>query len=435
MPAEPQSTVANESFLAEMHPGLTRELGQVLEQQDPDTEAPTAPEEPVTLETEALLRDAVRVNASDIHLDPLREGAVIRLRIDGAVVNSRRLDSAQTLQLGNQLKNLVAINPIALLTLEEGRASHTVADQPVDLRITCVPCINGEKITVRLLSPEQTRRQISDLGLGDHDLANFRDWIDQVHGMLLVAGPTGSGKTTTLYALLQQLRGRERSFITLEDPVEYELEGISQVQVDPERGLDFATGVQALLRLDPDYLMIGEIRDRRSAQAAMDATVSGHALMATLHSFDAVSAMTMLQNYDLEPHDLGTNVEMVVSQRLVRTLCPACREAHPPHPEDRTWYQALEREVPAQLHYPRGCEQCGGMGYRGRTGLFEVWRLTDSDRVLLLKGPDERELRQHLRERQQRFLIDDALEKIALGLTTVEECRILTRMRMGRQAH
>lgn len=413
--------------IGELHPDLVKHLDEVLEQQSSEVVG----EGTEVLEIQALLQDALRTQASDIHIDPLKTGAVVRLRVDGRLISCQLLDSPQTQQLGNQIKNLVAINPITLLTPEEGRTRLRIDEHAVDIRVNCVPCVNGEKFAIRLLSPTRSRWQISELGLDDHDLNRFGQWIDEVHGMLLVAGPTGSGKTTTLYALLQQLQGRERSIITLEDPVEFELAGISQIQVNREQGLDFPAGIRALLRLDPDYLMIGEIRDRLSAETALDAAVSGHALMATLHSFDGVSAISMLRNYGLDAHDLSNNVEMVVSQRLVRKLCPHCKRAQAPQPEDLAWYQSLERAAPQQLDYPVGCRHCDGMGFKGRTGLFEIWQPSAEDRALLLEGVDEGQLRRHLQDRQQRFLLDDALDKITRGITSVGECRSLARLRLG----
>jgi type II secretory ATPase GspE/PulE/Tfp pilus assembly ATPase PilB-like protein len=239
----------------------------------------------------------------------------------------------------------------------------------------------------------------------------------------MVAGPTGSGKTTTLYALLHRLKLHERSVVTIEDPVEYQVDGISHIQVDQRHGLGYAEGVKAMLRMDPDYLMLGEIRDDLSAHAAISAATSGRALMSTIHSRDAVGVIDVLRNFGLSGHDLSANLMLVIAQRLVRLLCPHCREKGRATAEERRWLEMIGRKVPTSVWHSRGCDECNGLGYKGRTGVFEVWRIDSEEYRLILEGADRRALYRQLSSRGHRFLIDDGLEKVAQGVTTLAELR------------
>jgi len=266
-------------------------------------------------------------------------------------------------------------------------------------------------------------KELSELGLREEGLEDIQEWLDNVSGMLLVAGPTGSGKTTTLYTLLHKLKRHERNVVTIEDPVEYEIDGINHIQVDAHHGLGFVEGMKAMLRLDPDYLMLGEIRDAASAHAAITAAASGHALMSTLHSRDAVGALDTLRNYGLNGQDISSTLMLVVAQRLVRRLCTQCRVAEAPTEEDRHWLERLGRSVPSEVWHPRGCKQCRDTGYKGRTGVFEVWRIDPDEYLLILEGSDRRTLYRNLARRGHRFLLDDGLDKVVEGITTLGELR------------
>jgi type II secretory ATPase GspE/PulE/Tfp pilus assembly ATPase PilB-like protein len=243
--------------------------------------------------------------------------------------------------------------------------------------------------------------------------------------MLLVAGPAGSGKTTTLYALLHKLKLHERSVITVEDPTEYQVDGINHIQVDKLHGMNFVEGVKAMLRLDPDFLMLGEIRDSDSAHAALTAASSGRALMSTLHSRDAVAVVETLRNYGLTGHEISANLMLVISQRLVRLLCPHCRVKAGPNNEEKHWLHELGRPAPRKVWHARGCDQCQGVGFKGRTGIFEVWRINAEEYQLILDDADRRTLYRHLTGRGHRFLLDDGLAKAAEGLTTLSELRTI----------
>ncbi|MEJ1472261.1 MAG: GspE/PulE family protein [Candidatus Sedimenticola sp. (ex Thyasira tokunagai)] len=375
------------------------------------------------LEVDGLLRDALREGATDIHLDPRRQGLLVRMRIDGIVLDATLLNHDQATRLINQFKSMVQLSPVTHFLPEEGRAGYDLDGESLSLRLTEIPCLNGNKINVRLFRHQSAPHQLDQLGLHEKALEDLQEWIGNISGMLLVCGPAGSGKTTTLYALLHQLRLHEINVVTIEDPVEYEIDGINHMQVDQQHGLDFASGLQAILRLDPDYLMLGEIRDAASAHAALAAAASGHPLMSTLHSRDAVGVVDALRNMGLNGHDISANLMLVLAQRLVRMLCPHCKSEEPPTEEERQWLQLLGREVPERVSRANGCGSCKGLGYLGRTGVFEVWRSDPDEYEMILEGADRRTLYRHLAQRNHRFLLDDGLTKVAQGITTLSELR------------
>lgn len=374
---------------------------------------------------DALLRDAVRERATDLHLDAQSLGILVRLRIDGVLHDAALLDHEPGKLLVNQLKALARLDPVIRFVAEDARFGYELDGEMLDLRLTRAPCLRGDKLSIRLFDSPVTPHQLQELGLHAQGLEDLQGWLGSVSGMLLVAGPSGSGKTTTLYALLHRLKLHERSVITVEDPVEYQVDGINHIQIDKLHGMTFVEGVKAMLRLDPDFLMLGEIRDSDSAHAALTAASSGRALMSTLHSRDAVAVIETLRNYGLSGHDIATNLMLVVSQRLVRRLCPHCRVEAGPNNEEKHWLHQLGRPVPKRVWHARGCERCHGVGYRGRIGLFEVWRIDAEEYQLILQEGDRRTLYRHLAGRGHRFLLDDGLAKVQEGLTTLGELHVI----------
>ncbi|MGM0595114.1 MAG: GspE/PulE family protein, partial [Pseudomonadota bacterium] len=315
------------------------------------------------------------------------------------------------------------LSPVARFAPAEGRISHRIDGTTVDLRLALAPCLRGDKLTIRIFASRYRVEELEELGLVESGLEDIQEWLDNVSGMLIVCGPTGSGKTTTLYTLLHKLKLHERNVMTVEDPVEYEIDGINHLQVDPRHGMDFSQALKAILRLDPDYLLVGEIRDSDSAQSAVTAASSGHAVMTTLHSRDAVGALDMLRNYALSGQDISSTLMLVVAQRLVRTLCSHCAEQGPPNDSQRRWLERLGREVPQTVWHPRGCEHCNDTGYRGRTGVFEVWRVNKKEYQLILNETDRYHIYQSLAQRGHRFLLDDGLSKAVRGITSLDELR------------
>ncbi|MFW5815479.1 MAG: GspE/PulE family protein [Wenzhouxiangella sp.] len=382
-------------------------------------------EEAETTIAEASMRDAIAARATDIHLDPLAGRYRVRFRVDGVMVDVAELQRDDGRRLVNQFRALARIDPVASHGPDDGRFSYALDEASLDVRVTGAPCIAGEKLAIRLLAPERVRQDVADLGLDERELEYLRAWLDGVGGMALVAGPTGSGKTTTLYSLLHQLTMTDQHVITLEDPVEYEIPGINQMPVDPARGWDFPHGAQAMLRLDPDYLVIGELTESESARAAANAAAGGKATMATLHSRDAVDTVTVLRNYGLDDFEVASNLQLVVAQRLVRRLCPDCCEQQPPADRDRRWLKAVDVSEPEHIWVGRGCSSCKGMGYKGRVGVFEVWRPSDEEYGLILDHAGAHDIRSRLAERSHRFLLDDGLEKAEAGVTSLSELRNL----------
>ncbi len=374
---------------------------------------------------EALLRDAMHQRATDIHLDALATGILIRLRIDGIVHDVAQLDLNSGRQLTNQLKNLARLDPVTRYIAEDARISYEIEGKTIDIRLTRAPCLHGDKLSIRLFDPPSPPYELHELGLHAQGLEDIQEWLGHVSGMLLVAGPAGSGKSTTLYALLHKLKLHERSVLTVEDPVEYQVDGINHIQIDKFHGMNFVEAVKAMLRLDPDYLMLGEIRDGDSAYAALTAASSGRALMSTLHSRDAVAVVETLRNYGLSGHEISANLMLVVSQRLVRRLCPHCRAESGPNNQEKHWLHELGRAIPKKVWHAKGCKQCHGVGYKGRIGVFEVWRIDADEYQLILDGADRRTLFNHLNERGHRFLLDDGLAKVSEGLTSLSELRAM----------
>jgi general secretion pathway protein E len=289
------------------------------------------------------------------------------------------------------------------------------------VRVATTPTVLGEKLALRFLPTELARLRLDELGLSEADYAQFRRAIQDARGMVLVSGPTGAGKTTTVYALLHELKAANRAIVTLEDPVEYVIEGITQIQVNEKQGLTFARGIKGLLRLDPDIIMMGEIRDGASARTALEAADSGHVFVSTLHARDVAGTVTALRNYGLADYEIAATLDLVVAQRLVRRLCPACRKQEPPTDVESRWLRLFKQPVPDQTWHAAGCSHCYMTGYRGRVGIFEVWRLNEEFAELILEHADERKLRRRIRHLGLFSLLEDDLQKAAQGLTTLGE--------------
>jgi len=394
--------------------GLLQEYLHVIDEgaEDSDKE---------TLEAHALLEDLSQSRATDLHIDPYPDRHRLRLRIDGKMVDAAEVDSVQGRRLCNQFKTLSGIDPIHTVGCSEGSFFFSLDSVDLDLRVTAVPCVLGDKLAVRILTPVERVTDVEELGVSGQGADWIRQWMDATVGMFLVAGPTGSGKTTTLYSLLHELRLGDSHVVTLEDPVEYEVPGINQIQIDEENGLDFIRGTEAMLRLDPDYVLLGEIRDAASARAAISVSSSGRALMGTLHSRDAVGTVTALRNLGLDDYEIASNLGLVVAQRLVRKLCKACRVRREPDAVEQQWLSSCGRDIPEQTWAPVGCPECDGLGFYGRIGIFEVWQLTETDYAMILAHEEEQALRYAVYDRGVSLMLDDGVTKTEQGLTTLRE--------------
>jgi type II secretory ATPase GspE/PulE/Tfp pilus assembly ATPase PilB-like protein len=371
----------------------------------------------------ALVEDALIHRVSDIHVEPQKSDARIRFRIDGIVCDVARTQKDAAQLLINQYKAMAGLDPIIRFTPHDAHANVFAGKYATDVRLALTPCQGGEALSLRILDARRLERTIDDPGLSQANLTRLEQWLENVKGMFLASGPTGAGKTTTIYSLLHELKYNNRTIVSLEDPVEYQLDGITQVGLDEKHHLNFAEGVKAVLRLDPDYIMLGEIRDGASAHAAVNAAISGRVLLSTIHSRDAVGTLTALRNWGLADHQIAESLTVVAAQRLVRKLCENCRRKSKPDPAEAAWLRALGLNPPRTVWKPVGCEKCKQLGYFGRTGVFEFWQLDGTDYEMILAHRNEHEMRDHLASREHESLLKNGLAKVAEGITTIAELR------------
>ena len=368
---------------------------------------------PIIRMINALLTQAARDGASDIHIEPFEQASVVRFRIDGSLRDVVRPKKGLHAALISRIKIMAQLDIAEKRLPQDGRITLKVGGKPLDVRVSTLPTGFGERAVLRLLDKEAGRLTLSNLGMSETCMTGVDGLIRQPHGILLVTGPTGSGKTTTLYAALQRLDARSMNILTVEDPIEYELPGVGQTQVNPKIDMTFARALRALLRQDPDVIMIGEIRDLETAQIAVQASLTGHLVLATLHTNDAASAVTRLIDMGIEPFLLSSSLLGVLAQRLVRKLCIHCRK--PETVEGRLVYHAV------------GCEHCAYTGYQGRTGIYELLLVDEAIQRLIHNGGGEPEIRQHAAEQGMVTMRADGQRWIDAGLTAPEEVVRATR--------
>jgi general secretion pathway protein E len=377
-------------------------------------------EAPVVRLVNLLIEGAISSEASDIHIEPFEDTLRIRYRIDGVLYEQeappRRLQAAVT----SRIKIMAEMNIAERRLPQDGRIRVTLHGQRVDIRVSTMPTVHGESIVMRLLQRSSVFLPLEKLGLPSATLKRYEQLIKRPHGILLVTGPTGSGKTTTLYAALDKINGPGVKIITVEDPVEYQLKGVNQIPVKPKIGLSFAQGLRHIVRQDPDVILVGEIRDLETAEIAIQASLTGHLVFSTLHTNDAPGAITRLQDMGVEAYLVASVLEGVLAQRLVRRICPVCRVPDTPTQAD---LDALGIEAPrgTVLFRGKGCEECRGTGYRGRTGIYELFVIDEDARSLILRRASTRDIRQHAIQRGMVTLRMDGFTRACEGLTTVEE--------------
>jgi general secretion pathway protein E len=376
---------------------------------------------------EALLADALQARATDIHLDSQLDEISVRFRIDGSLHQVASLPPGRGLHLLRYFKVNANLDPAPSLLPEDSHFEFEVDGKVLDVRLTCAPCLFGDKLALRLLRRSSVKHRLSDLGLSNDDHSRIAAWLGDISGMFLVTGPVGSGKTTTLYALLSELHLTDRHVVTIEDPVEYQLPNLNQMEVNLRRGLTFERGLRSILRLDPDFILLGEIRDKESALTAMEAATTGRVVFSTMHSRNAAGAVTALRSLGVPDYEIAASLAFIVGQRLVRKLCAHCRMLEPISNAERRWLESLGEKIPDKAWHPVGCERCGQTGYYDRTGVFEVLPVDELVYDLILAGEDEHTLREHLRAAGFRTLLRDALDKAAEGTTDFAE---LTRIGM-----
>ena len=372
-----------------------------------------------------ILTLAVRVRASDIHFEPFRDRMRVRLRVDGVLKTVRELPASKVPPVISRLKIMANLDIAEKRLPQDGRIMVRLGGKEIDIRVSTLPTYFGERVVLRLLSKESILYSTKELGLLPDDYQIFSQLIKTPHGIILVTGPTGSGKTTTLYAALSEINREEINIITVEDPVEYQLEGISQVQVRPEIGLTFASALRSILRQDPDVIMVGEIRDRETAEIATQAALTGHLVFSTLHTNDAPSSITRLIDMGIEPFLVASSVIGVVAQRLVRKVCPYCKEPYTPTPQELKDLGLTD--FTGSFYRGRGCEHCMGTGYLGRTAIYEILSLDKEVKRLILEGRDSDEIKEFAVSRDMRTLRQDGAQKVKMGITTPEEVLRVTR--------
>jgi type IV pilus assembly protein PilB len=382
-----------------------------------------AGEAPVIRLVSSILQRAVGEEASDVHLEPQAQGLKVRLRVDGVLGEFMSVPPGLQAGVISRVKILANLDISEKRVPQDGRFSVSLGGTKVDLRVATLPTIFGEEVVMRLLDTSNLQTDLAALGFSARDLDRYREVFERPYGTILVTGPTGSGKSTTLYATLNRLNSPQRKIITIEDPVEYRMPGINQIQVNPKAGLTFASGLRSILRNDPDVVMVGEIRDPETAKTGVEAALTGHLVLATLHTNDAPSAVTRLTEMGVEPFLTSSAVDCVIAQRLARKLCERCKE---PARIDREILEGMSfpvEQAPEELRFHRavGCDWCGGTGYRGRLGLYEVMVVTDEIKQAILRRVSAGEIGRAAEASGMLRLRDDGLIKAARGLTSVEE--------------
>ena len=393
-----------------------QETEDLLEQED---------DAPIIRLINAILGEAINENASDIHIETFEKRLVIRFRVDGIlreVVQPKRELAAL---LVSRIKVMAKLDIAEKRIPQDGRISLRVGGREVDIRVSTLPSANGERVVLRLLDKQAGRLTLRHLGMNEQDRDHLERAVKKPHGIILVTGPTGSGKTTTLYAALTTLNDRTRNILTVEDPIEYHLEGIGQTQVNTKVDMTFARGLRAILRQDPDVVMVGEIRDQETADMAVQASLTGHLVLSTLHTNSAIGAVTRLVDMGVEPFLISSSLLGVLAQRLVRVLCNDCKRAYVADAAECALLGVSPAEAPT-LYHAEGCEQCRGLGYRGRTGIYELVLFDDALRTMVHTRASEQDMLRHARVLGP-SIRDDGLRKVREGVTTIEEVLRVTR--------
>ena len=400
------------THLAELIP----ETGDLLDQDD---------NAPIVQFINTLLMKAINAGASDIHIETYETRMVVRFRVDGVLREVSSPRRALAPLLVSRVKVMAKLDIAEKRLPQDGRIPIKLAGKEVDVRVSTIPTgANGERVVLRLLDKQEGRRDLTNLGMNGPDLVIMQDLIKRPHGIILVTGPTGSGKSTTLYACLDQLNDRSRNILTVEDPIEYDVEGIGQTQVNPKADMTFAKGLRAILRQDPDVVMVGEIRDAETADISVQLSLTGHLVLSTIHTNTAIGALTRLANMGVQPYLLSNSIVGLIAQRLVRLLCPHCREAYTPD-DYECEFLGVDKSNPPTVYRAAGCEHCAYEGYRGRQGIYEVVAIDDDLRRMIHQGSSEMEMEALVR-RNGAGVREDGCKKILAGQTSIDEVVRLT---------
>jgi general secretion pathway protein E len=374
-----------------------------------------------------IFSQAVKSQASDIHIEPYQQHLQVRFRLDGILHNvlspPRRLHAA----IVSRIKVMARLDIAEKRLPQDGRTEVKIGERLVDVRVSCLPTAFGERVVLRLLEKSGKLLSMEEIGLTGAALAEMKRLLHLSHGIILVTGPTGSGKTTTLYAALSSINSPDKNILTIEDPIEYQLDGIGQMQVNPKINLTFSSGLRSMVRQDPDVILVGEIRDRETADIAIHAALTGHLVFSTLHTNDSASAVTRLTDMGIEPFLVSTAVQAIIAQRLVRLLCTHCKEAY--EPEEAQWAELRSsREVTGPIFRADGCEKCLETGYRGRTGIYEFLLMSEAIKGLVLKTSDANQINKVARAEGMANLREDGINKVMEGRTTISEVLRVTQL-------
>ncbi|MBI3995642.1 MAG: type II secretion system ATPase GspE [Nitrospirae bacterium] len=378
-------------------------------------------EAPIIRLVNSTLFQAVKDRASDIHIEPFERDLEIRYRIDGIMYKilspPKRFQSSIT----SRIKIMAGLNIAEKRLPQDGRIGIKIAGRDVDIRVSVIPTAHGERVVLRLLDKSTSLLNLEDIGLTAEERQTVLHLIQLSHGIVLVTGPTGSGKTTTLYAALNRINSPDKNIITIEDPIEYQLKGVGQMQVNPKISLTFANGLRSILRQDPDVIMVGEIRDAETAEIAIHASLTGHLVFSTLHTNDTAGAITRLIDMGIEPFLVSSSVVAIIAQRLVRCVCPRCRQAYAPTPEELAKLGFKTGTAHPTFYRAVGCAECMKTGYHGRTGIYEILLIDDEIRQMILAKVDSGRVKNRAIEKGMRTLRDDGARKVVNGVTTMEE--------------
>ncbi|WP_395345628.1 type II secretion system ATPase GspE [Ningiella sp. W23] len=395
----------------------------------PDTEDLLDNEDdaPIIKLINAMLGEAIKEGASDIHIETFENQLIVRFRVDGVLREILRPNRKMSSMLVSRIKVMSKMDIAEKRVPQDGRISLRIGGRAVDVRVSTMPSSHGERVVLRLLDKNNARLNLEDLGMTLHNREHFSSLIRKPHGIMLVTGPTGSGKSTTLYAGLSEINSKDRNILTVEDPIEFDLEGIGQTQVNPKVDMTFARGLRAILRQDPDVVMVGEIRDIETAQIAVQASLTGHLVLSTLHTNTAAGAITRLEDMGIEPFLLSSSLLSVLSQRLVRTLCNDCKVAHEPSEKEGEVLGITASDAQKHVIYnPKGCTACNYTGYRGRTGIHEQLIVDETIREMMHEGRGEQAIEKYIRKNTP-SIRQDGCDKVLAGITSLEEVLRVTR--------
>ena len=401
----------------------------ILAVEEPEDLLDATDEEPVKRLVNSLLWQAAKDEASDVHIDPTPSDSIVRYRIDGVLQQVTVFPRQVHVTVVNRIKVVSRLDIAQKGLPQDGRSMVLIAGRKIDIRVSTVPTVHGEKIVMRLLYQDEKLMQLRQLGLAKYILNPYQRMVHSSGGIILVTGPTGSGKTTTLYASLAEIDHEARHVITIEEPVEYKLSGYSQIEVKPKLGLTFANALRSALRQDPDVIMVGEMRDTETAKIAIQSALTGHLVFSTVHTNSAPATITRLINMGIEPFLVSTTIVGVLAQRLVRRICPDCRKSYQPHPEQLRELGITEKnfsKIKRSFYRGEGCDKCRQTGYRGRIGIHELLKITEGLKNTILKSSDSTTIKKQGLKEKMITLRRDGVNKILHGLTTVEEILSIT---------